>query len=82
MPTIQNKTIKVSKMEEILETGLEIAPCPGLEVAQPDANKYFIKAEEAKNTSFDQPIQSGGSDASSQGWRKTFWVLLWLLSFV
>lgn len=81
MPTIQNKTIKVSKMEEILETGLEIAPCPGLEVAQPDANKYFIKAEEAKSISFDQPIQLVGLDARSQGWRKTFWVLALVANF-
>lgn len=63
-------------MGEITESGLEVAPYSGLEITgQPDANKYFIKAEEAKNYSIDQPIQSGYSDARSQDWRKAFWVL-------
>ncbi|CAD6583340.1 MAG: hypothetical protein ASARMPREDX12_001245 [Alectoria sarmentosa] len=62
-------------MEEIVETGLEVAPCPGPEIAQTDADKYFIKAEEARNYSFDQPIQSSDPDARSQGWRKAFWVI-------
>lgn len=62
-------------MEKTVETGLEVARCPGLEIAQPDADKYFIKTEEAKICSFDHPMQSGDLDARSQGWRKAFWVL-------
>lgn len=63
-------------MGETIHSGLEVAPCTDPEVtAQPDANKYCVKAVERKEYSFDRPVQSGRSDAKNQSWSKAFWVL-------
>lgn len=63
-------------MSGLMLSGLEVTPNTGPEVqAQPDANKYFIKAEEPEDYPLARPIQSGLSDPRSPNWRKTFWAL-------
>ena len=69
-------------MGEEKESGLEVAPGNDPEIiAQPDANKYFIKAEQPKDFGSDTPLQSSPPDAKSREVRKLFFCLLYLQFF-
>lgn len=63
-------------LQEEMESGLEVTPWNDPEIiAQPDANKYFIKAEQPKDFFFNKSLPSGQSIARSRDWRKLFFLL-------
>ena len=63
-------------MGEEMESGLEVAPGDDPEIiAQPDANKYFIKAERPKSFASDTFLQSSPPDARSRDVRKLLFLL-------
>ena len=63
-------------MRKEIESGLEVALGNGPEIiAQPDANKYFIKVEGPKNFASDTFLQSSPPDARSRELRKLFFLL-------
>ena len=54
-----------------METGLEVAPGNDPEIiAQPDANIYFVQAEQPTDFASDTSLHSGRPDARSGNWRK------------
>ena len=63
-------------MGEEVEPGLEVTPGSDPEIiAQPDVNKYFIKAEGPKNSASDTSSQSSSPDARSREVRKLLFLL-------
>ena len=63
-----------------MDCGLEVTPWNDPEIiAQPDANNYFIRAEQSKDFASDTALQSGHSNARTRDWRK-FFVLLALFA--
>ena len=63
-------------MRKEIEPGLEVTPGNDPEIiAQPDANKYFIKAERPKSIASDTLLQSSPPDARSREVRKLFFQL-------
>ena len=57
-------------------SGLEVTPWDAPEIiAQPDANKYIIRAEHTKDCASDTPLQLGYSDPRIRDWRKWFFLL-------
>ena len=63
-------------MREEMESGLEVAPGNDPEtVGQPDANKYFIQAEQPTDFASNTSLHSGRPDAKSGNWRKIYVLL-------
>ena len=59
-----------------MDCGLEVTPWNDPEViAQPDANKHFIKAEQSNGCASNKPLRPDRSDARNRDWRKVFVVL-------